>query len=392
MGCNKVFSFANVRSVHLEITDRCNASCPMCPRTHNGGRLNSRLRQIEMSLADAQRIFLPELLQQLSFIQLCGNFGDPIAARETLEILQYFRSINPEIQLGVHTNGSGRNGEWWSQLGRLLSRPGDYCKFGLDGLQDTNHIYRRGTSWTRIMEGVRSFIAAGGNGHWEFLVFRHNEHQIEAARALAQQMGFRAFFIKKTSRFFNYVTGKNEPFPILNRQDEVVGHLYPPQAEDLINPVTMFAESSTANNDQMIDENTRNRLAEVRAKAKELPQKFETMKDYLAQAQMDCMSARDKSIYISAAGEVFPCCFLGGQMHYENRGPDGDHLENLVRKSGEELNAFDGKHRAVGEIVDGPWFGEIESNWATSTPESEQIGTCRRLCGQQFQVVAAEYA
>jgi hypothetical protein len=53
------------------------------------------------------------------------------------------------------------------------------------------------------MRNVDAFIAAGGNAEWDFLVFRHNEHQVDAARALALGMGFTLFNAKATSRFFD---------------------------------------------------------------------------------------------------------------------------------------------------------------------------------------------
>jgi hypothetical protein len=147
---------------------------------------------------------MPEtFVKQLKKLYMCGNYGDPIAANDTLEVYQWLREINPEIKLGMHTNASARNPTWWAKLGKILCRQGDYVKFGLDGLADTNHIYRRGTNWTKIMENVQAFMDAGGIAHWEFIVFKHNEHQVDSARALSEQMGFAQFRHKKTGRFFS---------------------------------------------------------------------------------------------------------------------------------------------------------------------------------------------
>ena len=52
------------------------------------------------------------------------------------------------------------------------------------------------------MTNVKSFIQAGGEAHWEFLVFKHNEHQVEEARNLAREMGFKEFYLKKRRRAF----------------------------------------------------------------------------------------------------------------------------------------------------------------------------------------------
>lgn len=347
-----MFTYENVKRVHLEVTDKCNANCPMCPRTTNGGPLNPNLRNIEMSLELAQQVFTPELLKQLEFIQLCGNFGDPIMARDTLEILKYSREVNPQIGLGLHTNGSARPASWWRELGEILSKRLDYCKFALDGLEDTNHIYRRNTNWGRIMSSVTSFIEGGGKAHWEFLVFKHNEHQVEAARQLSKEMGFESFYLKKTSRFYNYKTGSNEPFPIFNKDLETIGFLEPPTEEQNQNPATRPA-----------------------AKEKTV-------------FNIDCMSVRESSIYITAAGEVTPCCFIGGELQYAHNGEVGQRLRKLAGEKNSELTKIQANDKSVAEIVQGRWFEHIGQSWKH---EKSCVHTCKLLCRKDFKIVAAEY-
>lgn len=355
-----MIQYADVRQVHLEITDKCNASCPMCPRTDHGGPVNPRLRNIEMSLELAKKVFPEDFLRGLHFIQLCGNFGDPIVAKDMLEILEYFRSVNPKLSLGIHTNGSLRTPAWWAGLGKVLKGPGDYCKFALDGLADTNHLYRRNTLFSKIIENAKAFIASGGIAHWEYLVFQHNQHQVEDARTLASEMGFKQFYVKKTSRFFNYQNGKNEPYPIYDKEKNIVGYLNPPDEEEFINKVTLQSEKPG-----------------------------ETRKStYKVEEHINCLTSRAKTIYISAAGEVFPCCFLGGQVRYDERGPDGDFVAALATKPGIEISAGE---RPMQAILDSDWFPSIQRSW-TASKQSERIGTCLRLCTEKKLIVDGEYA
>ena len=340
---------SQVRSVHLEITDKCNANCPMCPRTHHGGRLNPNLRNIEMSFETAKKVFPSDFVKQLSFLQMCGSFGDPIVAKDMVYILRYLRSENPKIGLGIHTNGSARAKAWWHELGTLLSNKNDYCKFAIDGLEDTHAIYRQNTSWEKIMTNAESFIAAGGIAHWEFLIFKHNEHQVEEARKLSKSMGFKMFYAKKTSRFYNHKTGKNEPYPIMNKNDEIIGYLEPPTQAKNINAVSLSEQG----------------------------QAFDRT--------ISCSSAQDRSIYVSASGEIFPCCFLGGQMQYIYRGTEGEYLESLAAG---QIAATD---RPIEQIIDGSWFKTIEKSWSKETPDEKKIGTCYRLCGKNQNIVKAEY-
>ena len=37
------------------------------------------------------------------------------------------------------------------------------------------------------MENVNAFISAGGTAYWKFLIFKHNEHQVEEAKKLSEQ-------------------------------------------------------------------------------------------------------------------------------------------------------------------------------------------------------------
>ena len=72
--------------------------------------------------------------------------------------------------------------------------------FGIDGLEDTNHIYRRGVKWERLQNNFREYIKAGGNAGWQFIVFPWNVHQIEEARQRSLDEGFTAFSIVQTVR------------------------------------------------------------------------------------------------------------------------------------------------------------------------------------------------
>src|SRR5207302_493437 len=173
-----MFGYQAIREVHLEITSRCNAACPQCGRNDSLGRDNPELPLTELSLDDVKALFPAELVARLQHLYMCGNYGDALVARDTLEVFAWLRALNPELRLSMLTNGSGRTGGWWRELARL----GVTVHFGIDGLEDTNHLYRRNTSWPRILESVRAFIGGGGRALWDYIVFRHNEHQIEEAR------------------------------------------------------------------------------------------------------------------------------------------------------------------------------------------------------------------
>ncbi len=146
----------------------------------------------------------PQKIKQLKKIFFCGNVGDPASAPELLEIIGYFKKHNKKIVVGLNSNGGLKTKLWWSKLGHLLDGPLDYCVFSIDGLEDTNHMYRRNVRWQKIMENAISFISTGARAHWDMLVFEHNKHQVADSKALARKMGFSWFRTKETDRWDTY--------------------------------------------------------------------------------------------------------------------------------------------------------------------------------------------
>lgn len=187
-----MYKLEDVRQIHLEITQKCQAACSMCDRNINGGELNPHLTLAELKIDDIKRIFKPTLIKQLQAMQLCGNHGDPIIAEHTLEVLQYFREHNKDMWLSMNTNAGAREEEWWKSLAETIGRNGNVI-FSVDGLEDTNHLYRQNVKWKKLEDNYTTFIREGGNAAWQFIVFEHNKHQIDICRDLSVREGFKWF-------------------------------------------------------------------------------------------------------------------------------------------------------------------------------------------------------
>ena len=105
------FDTDNIRVLHMETSSVCNAACPMCPRETD--RFFDKDRDaISLSLEQIQEKFSPEFIGKLDRMFMCGNYGDPAAAPECIDIFKYFRQVNPTIKLSIHSNGSLRNEQW----------------------------------------------------------------------------------------------------------------------------------------------------------------------------------------------------------------------------------------------------------------------------------------
>ncbi len=68
-----MYNYADRRSIHLEVTQNCQASCPMCDRNMNGKGINPHINLDELSLEDCKKIFLPEFIEQLDTMDICCN-------------------------------------------------------------------------------------------------------------------------------------------------------------------------------------------------------------------------------------------------------------------------------------------------------------------------------
>lgn len=189
-----------IKVLHVEPTDVCQAACAMCAR-ETDKNFRKDLKH-HLRIEQIQQHFTDRVIQKLDKMFMCGNYGDPAAGYYTQDIYQYFRKINPDIVLGMNTNGALQSTFWWHSLGKILSGPEDYCVFSIDGLEDTNQVYRKNVNWQKLISNAEAFIAAGGRAHWDMLVYRHNQHQVDACEQLARDMGFKWFRAKVSKRGF----------------------------------------------------------------------------------------------------------------------------------------------------------------------------------------------
>ena len=196
----------NVKEIHIEPTSLCNAECPMCARNINGKGLNPHITLRSLDVKWFEGNLQADKVKKLNKVFFCGRVGDPAATPELLEIITYLKKANPNLIIGVNTNGGLKNPSWWTKLGNLLTGPLDYCVFSIDGLEDTNHLYRRNVRWSKVMSNAQAFISTGASAHWDMLIFAHNKHQIGDARDMADSMNFTWFRTKETDRWDNYTS------------------------------------------------------------------------------------------------------------------------------------------------------------------------------------------
>jgi len=356
---SSLYHYDQLRIVHLELTHRCNAACPMCARNIHGGAINPDMPLSELSLADVKAILLPELVGRLKRIYACGNYGDPIVARDCIEVFRYLREHGPDLNLDLHTNGSARRPAWWRELAAIMKSGPHYLRFGIDGLQDTNHLYRRGTDWKTVMRSAESFIEAGGRAEWDFLVFRHNEHQVEEARKLAEDMGFKEFFVRRTGRFLD--AGELETsdrYRVEDRKGNFEYFLEQPQNPEYLNPAFGNLEL--------------------------VKQRYGEFETYLDEVEINCkVAGRKGKMYLSAQGYALPCCWLGA-VFSESSTAERRQFADLLKAYG-GIAAVDARRHGLRAVVEGPLFQQaIPASWDQSSIAAGKLAICARTCGREY--------
>lgn len=345
-----------ISQIELELTTKCNASCPQCVRNYFGSYTWPTLPIVDMDINWLKETIPKEVWQQLEHIKFCGTYGDPCMHKDLLDIVAWIKR-NSGASITINTNGGIRSKVWWQDLAELLESDRDKVFFGIDGLEDTNHLHRIGVTYDKVIENLIAFNRAGGHSIWSYLVFEHNQHQIEQARELSKRLGCRNFAAKSTSRFVNKSHELIDQTPVLDDQGNTVYFIKPP---------TLPKYKNTGYDDFKITNSQHNGY-----------------QNYLKYAMIDCKAKRQYTIYISAEGDVFPCGWLSDRMYgFESEShSDNQTMLGIIESIGgrSKINLH---QTSLNDIVFGSWFDAIEHSWGTNS-----IHRCAHMCGNESTLI-----
>lgn len=332
--------YKNIRHVHLELSTLCNAACPLCPRNFYGYEYNNGYPQTHLTLDHVKKIFTTDFLQQLEEIYVSGNFGDIMVNPEALQIVQYFRKHNPNLYISISTNASARNKSFWQALAELNID----VYFCIDGLADTHHLYRQNTVWDIIIRNAKTFIAAGGKAAWKMIEFDHNKHQIDACRQLSQELGFVEFLLVNEGRN----TG-----PVFNRRGQHTHNLgsYKGSTDFKV----LFHQKKT--NTILVEDIVDSSYSKIEKK-------------------ISCYAVKQSSIYISAYGEVSPCCWTGLAPSTYGAGSYLQAINGQLQPLMSKNNAL---QYSLQECIE--WFSSIQAAWKHDTYQQGRLVVCDTNCG-----------
>jgi molybdenum cofactor biosynthesis enzyme MoaA len=354
----------DVKKVELEITSNCNAACPGCARTQNLDLITIDT----VTLADIMKMFPDEESVADKNFKFCGVLGDPIINKECLDIVTYLVAHGGHCQLS--TNAGLRDAEFWASLGSLSLHTGRVdINFCIDGHRETNHIYRINTDWDVIERNIEAYSAAGNKqalGTWVYIVFDHNEGEVEIAQAHAERLGFT--FATRTgmrNSLHNWVSD-------LKKKDKKTREV---SEQHTVITTTGNKEHSKKELVQALDQ-----FISVANKKKKTPPNVMMMltdDDYDKKKQevidsIKCKMIHEDEIFIASNMTLWPCCFLWDNA-FKNK-------ENINEKLGIfEEGWNDLRKHSIDEIMAHPWFSKIlGDSWDPDHPL--HFSRCIRTC------------
>jgi sulfatase maturation enzyme AslB (radical SAM superfamily) len=187
-----------ITCIDFEISSLCNAGCSVCMRRRDGHY--SEFTQTYWTIDDVKNHIDLKIIKNLKNLILCGNFGDTMGNPDVVKIVKYFRENNSNLPIHINTNGGIGDAKDFAKLAEL----GVHMIFGLDGLGQTNELYRVNVKWDKILQNLNSFISKASPSQLEiqFIMWAETTNQIIPMIEFIKSIGFGKLFLRRP-----YTTG-----------------------------------------------------------------------------------------------------------------------------------------------------------------------------------------
>ena len=204
---------------------------------------------------------------------------------------------------------------------------------------------------------MRTYSNTGAKGEWDYLKFRHNQHQYAEAQTLADELGFKIVF-KNPNGF------EGEPMPARDKDYNV---------DYLIHP-------ADSNKIQVIEERVTNFVEQLKVEGYD---KWKDQLEDLYSKKTGCVTCSANHTFgdgyevrINCDGTVWPCSFYGHLMkkYLDNRTVSYVHQQQ-ARDVFKDIN--NNLHNmSLKEILDGDPFKDMYNKWPGNT-----MLQCYDACG-----------
>lgn len=192
-------------SISIEPTTSCNLSCPECP-----SGLKKFSRPTGMMRRGDFEMILKQMGKHLQYITLYFQ-GEPLLNKEFTEFVRMAKCKG--IFTATSTNAHFLTGEAAKDI---IQSGLDRLIVSLDGTDaDTYVKYRKGGDFDLVVENIRRMVKArkeAGVKHpfieLQFLVLKHNQHQLEEIKKLGKEFGVDKVTLK-TAQVYEFEEGND---------------------------------------------------------------------------------------------------------------------------------------------------------------------------------------
>lgn len=333
-----MYSLDTLELIDFELSSHCNSKCPQCPRYDMFGNVYKDLNLTHLSYETVAKLPV-EKMKNLKRITFRGNFGDPLMNPELDKIIDLFHKQDVHIS----TNASLRDVEWWKKLGSKKNVEVVFC---IDGSESTHHLYRRNTSYKKIMNNAEAFISAGGKAIWQFIVFKHNEHEIEQTKKLSKKMGFHEINFMYSERF------------------------------DVDSKFKVYEKNKYLDYD--LEKSSKQMLLRERLGAGDGEKYWKKLNE--GKSKITCVWSQRKEIYIHSDATVYPCCMIGTTQV-------GKNIEKLLfNKLVKDITKINLKKNSFADILESEVFMKNFPESLQGKPFSHP--TCIEWCNKATGKIA----
>lgn len=321
----------NIRRLNIDVNSVCNAACPGCARQQSViYKSNNYDKNKHLEMSTWKRL-LDNPMKGLEAFTFCGNYGDAAATHYLPELIEYAQTIYPNAEFFVVSNMGLGSEEFWRKLSMMDNV---YFTVSIDGMSETNHLYRRFVRWDLVEKNLRIIAQGKAKITWKYIIFEWNKHELESARALAEELNLDRFI------------------PMPNNQPWLEKDWMQHNTKDYWNDPTSMKDAQ--------------RHADLTVE--EYKEKHGAKYDYI-----DCLARTDRNIHIDWQGNIYPCCWYGGAAF----SPDHNYINEFYSQfpTGNWNNI---NQHSLNEILDHDFFSQKLCNSWKDNPSV----TCTQICGK----------
>lgn len=333
---------------HLEVSSKCSLKCPRCPRTEHP----DKFVVTELTLDFVKNMFTDKILSNTKRVLFCGGEGDPIYAKDFLDIVQFFKNYSKDIQIIITTNGSYKTTKWWEDLASMLTDV-DSVIFSIDGWDNnSNNKYRVNSDYNSILNGIKTLRANNNLVRilWSTIIFNFNQDKIDDIISIANDTGASVFQLVKSSLFGS----KIEKYI-----DKELGY-------DPLEPIDIsdhyFHDRSYIKLDSYSNTKKRTQLDKEHIdKVKILNNQY---LDYFEADVLPGCLLGERALYVNAQGILFPCSWVSHpfiKRSSPSRKKSVLWKEHLFEKQKDNFNLH--KH-SVEEILNSESWNKIQEGFS----------------------------